>query len=496
MKKIHRIVCLIIAALMVLSVLALTSCGNGNEKGDNTTAAVVNDDPVSTGEEDTSPKFASADYGGRDFTVYMRTSTLVHYASIYIYCPENATDIVNDQTAARNAQVEEKYNIHFKFIETDDPADTVKTDVAGGNIPYDIVLDSRYAFESPAREGVLRNFLELDIDYTTDWWDKNARKIYGYKDKLFVMPNDVSVSNLAAVRFIWFNKAVLENYNLTSPYDYVAQNNWTIDTFLEMVKSVSAPGPEGTIGTYGLALDSETRNFILTGIGSFEIETDEEDNLICKIGTEYAEKTQSYYDKIRAVGEDESIAIDYSTARKLDAANQSKYGDQYVHTRALFSQGHFLFVEASMGGALRDFEEMPKGAGVVMNPKYDSNQPDYYHKIDKNAIIWAIPKDPNASTDMLTNILNFWAWTSHNTVMEAYYELTLKTKRATDPIMAQMLDTVKGTIHYYISDIFKADVSSFISQAYTTSVSGAWRGFSKKLPKALADLQASIEELE
>ena len=149
-----------------------------------------------------------------------------------------------------------------------------------------------------------------------------------------------------------------------------------------------------------------------------------------------------------------------------------------------------------MGGALRDFEEMPKGAGVVMNPKYDSNQPDYYHKIDKNAIIWAIPKDPNASTDMLTNILNFWAWTSHNTVMEAYYELTLKTKRATDPIMAQMLDTVKGTIHYYISDIFKADVSSFISQAYTTSVSGAWRGFSKKLPKALADLQTSIEELE
>ena len=117
-----------------------------------------------------------------------------------------------------------------------------------------------------------------------------------------------------------------------------------------------------------------------------------------------------YYWTVRVTDPDGKISgyarpQQFLTARKLDAANQSKYGDQYVHTRALFSQGHFLFVEASMGGALRDFEEMPKGAGVVMNPKYDSNQPDYYHKIDKNAIIWAIPKDPTASTDMLTNIL-------------------------------------------------------------------------------------------
>ena len=490
MKSIKDYACILTAVLVLFSAVSLFSCGQGNGEVSGTgetSASVV----VSSG-----PEFAEADYGGRDFTVYMRTSTLIHYAGIYIFCPENATDLVNEQTAARNAMVEEKYGVNLRFIENDEPSSTVRTDVAGGFIPYDLVLEGRYAFQSLAADGLLRNFLDLDIDYTTEWWDANARRIYGYKNRLFVMPNDISVSNLAGVRFLWFNKDVLNNFHLSLPYEYVARNEWTLDNFIEMVKGVSAPGAEGHIGTYGLAYGGETRDFMLTGLGAFEVEVDENDDLVCRIGTDYAEKTQDYFDKIRAVGEDPNYCIDYSTARELDYRNSRRYSDMFTHTRALFSQGHFLFIETSMGAALRDFEETPGGVGVVMNPKYSADQPDYYHKVDRNALIWAMPADPNADTGMLKNILDYWAWASHRTVMEAYYELTLKTKRASDPVMAEMLDTVKGSVRYYITDIFKADVGSFITQAYTTSVKNAWRTYAKQIPNAFAELQETIERIE
>ncbi len=499
MKNIKRSLCVLLALLMTLAtVFTAVSCGES--KAEETTAAapaVDTPDTVDTTEEDTSPKFADADYGGDTFTVYMRTANLAHYAGVYIFSPENASDIVNEQTAIRNQTVEDKYNIVFEFIESNSPQNTIKTDVAGGDIPYDLVLAQRCNLAGVAYEGLLRNFNELDIDYTTTWWDANAAKIYGYKDKLFAMPNDVSVSNLAGCRLWWFNKAVLENFNLTSPYDYVHKNEWTIDTFFTMVKAVSAPGPAGQIGVYGLSNEEgSVRSHMQTGIGSFYVEVDEEDNLVCKVGTEYAEKTQDFFDKLKVIVNDPSCCIDFNTAAGLDAVNASKYNDQFYHTRALFSQGHFLFTQTSMNGALNSFEEMEKGYGAVMNPKYNSDQPEYYHKMDSLFPIWCMPKDPNANLDQLANIMDFWAYTSSHTVMEAYYELTLKTKRASDPMMAEMLDIVKGSIHYYITDIFGADIGAVSSAGYNSSIAQAWKAVEKMTKRELLRVQDKIAAIE
>ncbi len=495
MKLSSRIISLLLAILTAASLFAMTACGDSG-KQDETTVAVNSGDNADESTGETGPVFPVADYGGAEFGVYIRNSTATHYPSRYIFCPENATDLVNEQAAIRNAIVEEKYNIKFKIIETENPNTTMKTDNAGGYIPYAVVLDQRHKLRTAAYDGVLRNFHELDIDYTTSWWDANAAKEYSYKGKLFIMPNDASVSNISAARFMFFNKAVLEDFNLTSPYEYVAQNNWTIDTFFTMVKSVSAPGPEGQIGVYGLANESgNVRNFMLTSIGVFSVELDDEQNLICKIATDYAERTQDFFDKLRVVVDDSNVCIDFETADKLDAANASKYPDKYYHTRALFSQGHFLFTQTSMGGTSH-FEEMEKGFGLVMNPKYNSDQENYYHKIDPSAVIWALPKDPAADLTMVANVFDFWAYTSSSTVMEAFYELTMKTKRASDPTAAEMLDTVKATIKYYITDIFSASVNDYISAAYGSSVIKAWRTYSTKLPKSLLEVQQAIEAIE
>ncbi len=493
MKKFRSAACLLLAVLTLLCAGAFASCAGG-EAADTTAQAENGSTAAETVE--TGPQFAEADYGGESFTVYMRGPYEAAYMGMYIYCPENATDLVNEQTAIRNAIVEDKYNIKFEYIESKKPRDTISTDLASGNVPYQIILDQRNALRNATADGLLRNFNELDLDYAAGWWDENAYDSYSFAGKIYIMPNDVSVSNLAGCRFYYFNKEVLENFNLTSPYEYAAANNWTIDTFFEMVRGVSAPGPEGQLGVYGLADESGSNlKFMLTGIGSLLNEVGEDGNITCKIGTDYAEKTQSYFDKFRAVTEDSAVCIDFNTAERLDAVNSSNYTNMFHHARALFSQGHFLFIQTSMGGSSQ-FEDMPKGFGVIMNPKYNADQERYYHQIDNNALIWALPRDAAADLDMIANVMDFWAYTSSGTVVEAYYELTLKTKRASDPTTAEMLDIVKDSIQYYITDIFKADTNSFVDQAYKTSVSAAWRSYSRKLPEQFKDIQETIDAIE
>ncbi len=494
MKKLKTVFSLLLALFALLSALAAASCGAPD--GDGSAQSAPSQDPGLSGgpdgtsSEHTGPVFRDADYGGETFSVYMRSSKAKHYAGLYIYCPENATDLVNEQAAVRNQRVEEKYNISFSFTEADYPQDTVKKDLAAGDLPYDIVLAQRSSLGGLAYEGLLRNFNDLDVDFTTGWWDKNACREYGDAGKLFIMPNDVSVANLAGCRLWWFNKAVLEDFRLTSPYEYAARNEWTIDVFFQMIKSVSAPGADGQIGIYGMI--KEECDHLLTGIGSFRVEVDEAGDLVCRIGTDYAEKTQDFLDKYKAIISDPSVSIDYGTAAGLDALNSSKYIDQFYHARALFSEGHFLFTQTTMNGSLEAFGESEKGIGAVMNPKYDSDQPEYYHQMDALFPIWTIPDDPSADVEMLGNVMDYWAYVSSSTVMEAYYELTLKTKRASDPDMALMLDTVKGSIRYYITDLFPADISPLITASYNRSVSAAWAALKTKIPNDLKKVQDKI----
>ena len=494
---IRKLSSLLLAVLMCLSVLAIAACGDNKSGGEQTTAAVVNGDSEEQTAEDTGPKFNQADYGGDTFGVYMRKSTASHYPGIYIFCPENATDLVNEQAQIRNQIVEDRYNIKFDFIEASGPQDSMKNDLAGGEVPYDVVLAQRNYLSGLAYAGLLRSFLELDIDYNTSWWDANAASTYTYDGKLFTMPNDVSVSNLAGCRFWYFHKGVVKNFNLKSPYEFVADNQWTLDNFFSLVKSVSAPGADGQIGVYGLSNEEgSVRNHMLTGIGSFRVEVSGEGDIVCNIGTDYAEKTQDFFDKLKAVVTDSTVCLDFGTARSLDSANQSRYGDMYYHTRALFSQGHFLFTQTSMLGAVQSFEDSEDGVSPVMNPKYDTDQPTYYHQIDNNAIIWCLPKTADADLEQLSNVLDFWAYTSKSTVMESFYELVMKTKRANDAQTAEMYDIIKSTIKYYITDTFTVDIGSFITAAYNQSVASAWATMSRKLPRDLKSIQDKIQAIE
>ncbi len=503
MKRTTKALSLFLAALMLLAMLAATACGGETGQNETTTGggpAVNTSGEGSEGPAQTEYKFSDKKHGGAEWVIYMRPQNLLNYGSKYVLPSEDASDIISQQSVIRNQQTEDRFDIRIVGIEYDHPVNTILQDVKSGGKPYDVILDQRRYLSPLGLSGALVNLNDLDVDFNTHWWDGKAAYYYSAAGKLFVIPNDASISNLGGVRFFFFNKEVLENFRLTSPYEYADKNEWTLATFFQMVKSVSAPNSDGTLGVYGLVNEEgAVRNAMLVGAGIPWLTKVDENTFEVRLGTEYRERTQDYLDRITALINDSSCVLEMGVASSMDPEGATAWAHKYDHSRALFAQDHFLFTHSSMNCA-HQFADMVKGFGVIMNPKYDSNQAEYYHKIDSNTLIFTIPKFSGTDPQQTLDIMDYWGYVASSTSMEAFYELTLKTKRASDPTAARMLDIVKGSIAYPISDLFtsepyKIDVGSIINTAVTRGVANAWDTYRRSTENSIKKVITKLGEI-
>ncbi len=485
------------ALILTLLMLVVTVGCAGGESGSDTTApaAATSQAEVTLGE--VIPEFVEADYGNSEFVVYSRSSTAASYPGFYIDS-DNVIDTMSEAVFNRNSAVEEKYKIIIKTLETSNPYETVRTDITSGDVGYDIILDRRSYLGSLAQEGHFYNFLDLEnVDYSRNYWDSNAAEGYEIAGKLFFMANDVSVSNLAGARFFYFNKQLVNDYNLGNPYDLVKDNKWTLERFLGMVSSVSTENGDGIWDgqdTYGLLVEEGSGNgnimHLLVGCGIRNTDKNSDGTLTTNA---YSEKTQTIMTNVSNALRNNNNTITYAVA--AGGADTTGHANIYDYGRSLFAGDHFLMIQGNMAIA-EQFKNMKSDYGVLPNPKYDENQENYYHKMDKYSLIWAIP-NCNMDYDRLGVIMEYWSYQSSKTVMPAFYEVTIKTKRVQEETASNILDLVKASIMYDLSEPYNTDVVSVLHAGYNSgNLSSTWAANKKIIDKKLADLYDKIKELD
>jgi ABC-type glycerol-3-phosphate transport system substrate-binding protein len=338
----------------------------------------------------------------------------------------------------------------------------------------------------------------LNIDFSNPWWDANCADGYELDGKLFIMANDTSVSNLAGARFFFFNKNLLKTYQLPSPYTYNQDENWTLDNFLSLVNSVySDDGDQVRTGndTYGLLMETGASNgnaiHMLVGCGIKFSSKDQ--NGMVEVNLD-VEKIDNIFGKLSSVLKGD-CCLTYSDA--ASGAEYSEFGNKYNYGRNLFAQNHFLFVQANMGVSNQVSDMEGDGYGIAPNPKYTADQESYYHKMDKLSNIWGIPNSTQLDFEMIANVMDYWAYESSKTVMPAYYEITIKTRRINDPYDSEMLDVIKSTIFYDVSEVFGIDVTTALWTGYTTnSFASTWRSSQISVAKQVKSFNEKITALD
>ncbi len=486
MKKITRFASLLLSVLMLASLLA--SCGDTATPDETkapevqTTAAAQE---ISTEPAETEPVFPDADYNGANFTVYARSTSAGTYYQQHIWAETENGDLMNDSTLKRNQMLQEKYNIIVVLDESQkSPGSTISKDIAAGDLLYDIVLDQRTTLSSIATQGLLYDVNQLNIDYSNPWWDSNCLDGYRVGGKNYFLVNDVSISNLSGTRFLYFNKQIVIDFNLTDPYALQAKNEWTLENFVAMVKSVSDIKTDGTLGRYGMLAETGSSNgnymhlFVACGLTFADVNSDGE--IECTL-EDKIDKIQAITDILKTCFVDKETSLTYDSTQTFNAAGDSKWN----FGRQMFAEGHFLFVQNGTSVSGR-FNEMADDYGVMPNPKYDTNQERYYHKVDKYCLVWSVPNAASIDLDRLAKIMDYWSYASSTTVMPAYYDITIRSKRVSEATASANLDIVKNTITYELADLFCTDIMTAVNTGYTSgSIATAYKQYSKAIDAVL-----------
>ncbi len=499
MKK-FRTAALILACLMIFMSFTLVSCSDTT--GDNeaqTTAAPSQAETDPSAEEtgeDTTPVFPEVNYSNETFTVISRSPTASSYPAFYIGT-EEPSDVMTSAVYTRNVNTEEKYGIVIEQMVSDQISTSVRNGVDSGMLEFDVILNQRNSLAELAMSGYLYDFNDLGIDYSNPWWDANCARDYEIGGKLFIMANDTSVSNLAGARFFFFNKNLIKDYQLTTPHTYIQEDNWTLENFLTLVDSVYADDGDSIrtgADVYGLLMETGASNgnaiHMLVGCGIKFSSVNEVDELTIDIDIGKIDKIFSDLSEVF----NGQACLTYSDAS--NGEDVSEFGNKYNYCRNLFAQGHFLFVQANMGVSYQMSEMTGDGYGIAPNPKYSADQESYYHKMDKLSNIWGIPNSTSLDYGMITNVMDYWAYESSRTVMPAYYDITIKTRRINDPYDTTMLDLIKSTICYDISEVFGIDITSALWNGYSTnSLASTWSSQSRAINKQIAAFNTDIGKL-
>lgn len=492
MKNLTKILSLF---LVILTALSLYSCGNSPVPPEEQTTAAATDNPDSSVEDTT---------GGADTQpVYNLKSDklrILYWDDVEnqeFFADDENGEPINDSIFARNARVEDSLKLELEYFgikgnwgNYETFVNTVKNSIAGGNTDvYDVIGAYSLTTGVCAYQGLLQKLNDLPyLDLTAEWWPKSLNTTSTIKGKLYFASGDISTNVLYMMYAMFYNKDMVVQLNLTDPFSYVQNGQWTLDRMIEMSKDIysdddhdNAPSGGDRFGQacYGLHMDA-----FLTGSDIKMIETNKNGEL--ELSTTYqSDKTGSLTEKL------------YKYLHSQDAYI---FGDGTY--KKVFIAGNSLFITDRADIAVFDLGEKQFEMGILPIPKYDENQKDYCNVVGNPFTLYGIPTNCS-DAEAAAAFLECMGHESYVTVTPVIFELAMKSKYSDGGADVISYDILRNGIVYDLGRLFGRvfdQTTDSPGNLYTSQIknnSTSWTSkigtSAKLLNKVIKSLNAAFE---
>ena len=494
MKK--KLLCLLLAALMTAS--ALVSCSGGTENaGDEAelTAQTPSADEAAPAEAEDAPAenvdvngylkddLPELDFGGQTVSVLYWSD--VENAEFDV--EELTGEIVNDAIFQRNTDVEDRLGVVYNWVGTpgnngskDKYVAVAQASVQAGDGAYDIYAAYSRTIGAAVVNCLTRTLQDSPyIDYEKPWWPDNLLEESLIHDKLYFVSGDISTNVLHMMYCIYYNKQMLEDYNLPVPTDEVFEGTWTVDRLIELTadayRDLNGNGRADLNDSFGFTLVDFHNDAFYTGSGLRLVEKDPD--LILKISEDfYSEKA---VDLLAKIGPWEQTDTVYQ---------QSDYETPFTEGRALFNVNRAHYASK----ALRDSELT---YGILPVPKYDENQQNYRTVMGNPITLYAVSRD-SAIPETDHAVLECMASEAYRLTTPAIFENNMKKKYSIDDVNVQMYDIVRETVSFELGRFFNQylnDITDIYFRAVTSNNQN-WASTSAKQRKVLDKVMAKMVE--
>ena len=357
--------------------------------------------------------------------------------------------------------------------------------IQAGSDDFEIFLTETNESSTIAVQGLTVDFNTLPVvDLTANYWDQDMLRDLSIKNKAYFLAGDFLLTHYDATHVLMVNKQMLRDLDLPDPYELVKSNNWTFDKFYDMCKSVgkdlNGDGVMDENDMYGYASwHHMTLPSFMLASGQWSIFKDAADNPVLNINSpEYIDTYQKYIDMMS------------DTMFFYDGSKKKGEWDDFVCEKMFRNSQTLFFTEiAYYAIELRDLD---LDFGFLPHPRYNEKSGvSKSYVINPNAINIPITNSDLECTAILLEALNA---ISHDTVIPAYYEITLKLKASRDDQSSEVIDLIFNNRSYDMGfDMYRDIVGRKLEDMAKKSDGNIYSFYEKNAAKIEATLQKTID---
>lgn len=427
-----------------------TPADNMSGNSDNNNAADLGDNNADSGEEVHIPTKSPLDlpeikYDGYDFRVMNTQQSAMTWVNTTITSDEDTGVEVNDAVYIRNRIVEDRFDINIKEIVENSVSSVqskARKSILAASDDFDLFMLPAAESMALAKVQLLTDYNEIPyVDLNKPYWDKDIKRDLSVGGRVYLIAGDFSMMHYGLTVAMFFNKKLITDLGLESPYNIIKEDKWTYDKFYEMasaaVSDLNGDGIMDENDRYGyLAITTIWSPAFLSSAGQQTVLKDEND--LHYFGMDN-EKFITVYQKMTSMLHTNNVMFDAD-----DAGNHRLQDVMFPGNQALFWSEcvHWATILRNMDS---DF-------GIIVHPKFDESQ-NGYHNFAGAPVAMCVPATVTDS-ERTGMILETLCYESTDTVIKAYYDVLLKTKISRDDESEKMLDIIFQNRIYSISDVY------------------------------------------
>ncbi len=413
------------------------------------------------------------------------------YYNYEIASTEPTGDVINEAVYTRTQKIKDDYGIVLDVTYTDNPTTDIKNTILSGDNSYQLICDGIYYLAELGIEGNLRDLNKIStLNLEHPWWDQSALNDLTVAGYTFYLSGDIIVSDKTATWCCFFNKDMVDNYQLEDPYTLVNDGKWTIDKLYEMGKKVSESNkglPQVTYenGTFGLITQTYDGIASMISFNQKMITKDADDYPILNIQNE---ETYDKFEKVFNLMTDTNNSL---IAEKLESkwstAVYDKANSAFFSGRGLFQYNKLAYVQKIIDA------DVEFSYGVLPLPKYDENQEKYYAACTTYmAQFLAIPITvPTADLEIIGYALELMGYYEKELLTPAFYEITMKAKKMDDAQSEEMLDIIFGNKVFDLASVFNYDNALYL---YTNIIGSGTNTLASSAESRATAIQKTVDD--
>lgn len=509
-----KFLCLFLAALMLLSVVACADPDTPATPTGETDTASTDPGETTTGSGDeTSTETEDAedyqcdlpsDLSYKDEPINI-LYTIASGREDELYVEESGVGSIEEAVFERNQVVENQLDITLELIgETGDTVVSGKldTDIKGGVGSYDIVVNGTYVAISSAINGYYTDLNSLNyINTSKHYWTQgyNALSTFTSDNRQYLASGSLALTMFRLMFFTIYNQKVREDRQMEDLYDVVKRGDWTLDYQYNMISGLyddsDGDGERTETDTYGFI----TGNIIsmdpyMVAAGVPMITRDPDDNSLT-FNSDATSALSDLVDAVQKLVNDEGTYVFQSSEK--DDVGKNYIAEAFANDKSLMATIMFWNMEYNI-------EELSAlSYGIAPIPKFSKDQ-EYKSYVQDQVSSFAISAGiPESRREMVAATLEALAYHSYNIIRPAYYTNTLSTKFMQSPESEDILTIIFDSLYFDFSQSCSGVVGGTalrdslrpILSGKSNNVASQVKSWSKSMPKQLKRVNEKLKKL-